>query len=44
MRGSDGQLQEKSHFEDLGIDGRILKGPYGKSMREGGGGVIGLRI
>ena len=27
MWGSDGQLQEKSHFEDLGIDGRILKGP-----------------
>jgi hypothetical protein len=42
-RGSDGKLQEKSHFEDLGVDGRIINGPYGKSMG-GGAGFTRLRI
>ena len=44
MRGSDEQLQGKSQSEDLGIDGRILNGPYGKSMGERGAGLIGLRL
>lgn len=44
MRGRDGKLQEKSHFEDLGVDGRILNGPYGKSTGERGAGFTRLRI
>jgi hypothetical protein len=44
MRGSDGKLQEKLPFENLGVDGRILNGPYVKSMGERGTGFIRLRI
>lgn len=44
MRGSVGKLQDKSHYEDLGVDGRILNGSYGKSMGECGAGFIRLRI
>lgn len=44
MRGSDGQRQEKSQSEDPDIDGRVLNGPYGKSMGERGAGLISLRI
>jgi len=44
MRGSDGKPQEKSRSENLGVDGRILNEPYGKSMVERVIGFIRLRI
>jgi len=42
--GSGGQLQEKPQSEDLGVDGRVLNGPYGKSMGEGAAGLNSLMI